>query len=250
MATVISSPNRTLSERRFFMGMALAILLTVSVGFARSFFLRPLFPDWPSPAETIFYVHGVAFTAWIVLFIIQTSLVAGGRTDWHRRLGPYGGVLAVAMVVLGVFGALIAAKRATGFVGIPVPPLQFLAIPLFDMAVFAIFVALALGQRRDAQRHKRWMLLATISLITAAIARWPGVAPYGPLAYFALTDLFVVALAIYDVRARGRLHAVTVWGGLLLIVSQPLRLSIMGTAGWLAFAQWATGLIGVAGPIP
>lgn len=249
MATVISSPNRISSEHRFFTGMALVILVTVFVGFARSFFLRPLFPDWPSPAETIFYVHGAAFAAWVILFVIQTSLVAGGRTDWHRRIGPYGGALAVAMVVLGVLGALIAAKRATGFVGIPVPPLQFLAIPLFDMALFATFVVLGLRQRRDAPRHKRWMLLATITLTTAAIARWPGVAPYGPLAYFALTDLFVVALAVHDFRARGRMHAVTVWGGLLLIVSQPLRLGVMGTDGWLAFAQWATGLVDVVGAI-
>lgn len=244
MATVLSSSHRILSERRFFSGMAVALFVTAFVGFARSFFLRPMFPDWPSPPETIFYVHGVVFTAWIVLFIAQTSLVAGGRTDLHRRIGPYGGALAVAMVVLGVLGALTAAKRATGFVGIPVPPLQFLAIPLFDMAVFATFVAFALAQRRDAQRHKRWMLLATISLVTAAIARWPGVAPYGPLAYFALTDLFLIALAVWDFRARGRLHAVTVWGGLLLIVSQPLRLGVMGTEGWLAFARWATGLLG------
>lgn len=244
MATVVASPKRIVSERRFFTGMALAIVVTVFVGFARSFFLRPLFPDWPSPPETIFYVHGVVFTAWVVLFTAQTSLVAGGRTDLHRRIGPYGGALAVAMVVLGVLGALTAAKRATGFVGIPVPPLQFLAIPLFDTALFATLVALALGQRRDAQRHKRWMLLATISLVTAAIARWPGVAPFGPLAYFALTDLFVIALAVWDFRARGRLHPVTVWGGLLIIVSQPLRLSVMGTEGWLAFARWATGLLG------
>jgi len=66
----------------------------------------------------------------------------------------------------------------------------------------------------------------------------------GPLAFFGLTDLFIVALAIWDFRTRGRLHPVTLWGGLLIIVSQPLRLVVSGTAGWLAFARWATGLLG------
>lgn len=243
MATVLSSPNQALSERRFFTGIALVILATVLVGFARSFFLRPLFPAWPSPPETIFYVHGALFSAWIALFIAQASLIAAGRADWHRRIGPFGALLAIAMIAIGVFGALTAAKRASGFVGVPVPPLQFLAIPLFDMVLFATFIALGFRQRRDAQRHKRWMLLATISLITAAIARWPGVAPYGPLAYFALTDLFIIALAVFDFRTRGRLHPVTLWGGLLLIVSQPLRLAIMGTDGWLAFAKWVTAFV-------
>lgn len=232
------------AERRFFTGIALVILATVLVGFGRSFFLRPLFPDWPSPPEPIFYVHGAVFTAWIVLLVTQVSLVAGGRTELHRRIGPFGAVLAIAMVVLGTLGALIAAGRAEGFVGVPVPPLQFLAIPLFDMVLFAAFVWLAISQRYNAQSHKRWMLLATVSLVTAAIARWPGVAQFGPLAFFALTDLFVIALAIWDFRSRGRLHPVTLWGGLAIIVSQPLRLVVSGTEGWLAFARWATGLLG------
>ena len=88
------------------------------------------------------------------------------------------------------------------------------------------------------------MLLATINLVTAAIARWPGVFALAPIGFFGLTDLFIVALAIWDLRARGRLHRVTLWGGLLVVVSQPLRLMISSTEGWLAFARWATGLLG------
>jgi len=243
MATLMVSSDRASSERRFFTGMALALLVTVIVGFSRSFFLRPLFPDWPSPSETIFYVHGAVFSAWIVLLVVQATLVAGSRTELHRRIGPFGAVLAVAMVVLGTIGALVAARRVTGFTQVPVPPLQFLAIPLFDMVLFAAFVSLAIANRRNPQAHKRWMLLATVNLVTAAIARWPGVFALGPLAFFALTDLFVIALAVWDFRTRGRLHPVTLWGGLLTIVSQPLRLVVSSTEGWLAFARWATGLL-------
>ena len=54
----------------------------------------------------------------------------------------------------------------------------------------------------------------------------------------------LAACASDPARTRGRLHPVTLWGGLALIVSQPLRLAVMGTEGWLAFARWATGLIG------
>jgi hypothetical protein len=233
-----------LSERRFFTGIALAILVTVFIGFSRSFFLRPLFPDWTSPSESLFYVHGAAFAGWILLLVVQTSLVAGGRTSVHRTVGPFGAVLAATMVVLGTVAALTAARRATGFVGIPVPPLQFLAVPLFDMALFATFTTLAIAKRRDAQSHKRWMLLATVNLVTAAIARWPMIGALGPPAYFGLTDLFVIALAVWDFRTRGRLHPVTLWGGLLTLLSQPLRLVVSGTSGWLEFARFATGLLG------
>jgi hypothetical protein len=235
--------DRSLSERRFYTGMAIAILISVLLGFARSFFLRALFPGHPSPAEPIFYVHGALFTLWIFLFVAQVSLIAQHRVDLHRKIGPFGGVLVAAMVLFGVMGALTAASRPTGFIGIPVPPLQFLAIPIFDMIVFPSFVAIALVQRHNSQSHKRWMYLATLNLITAAIARWPIVDSLGPLGYFGITDLFILALAIWDFRSIGKLHKVTLWGGLIMILSQPLRLIVSGSAGWLVFAEWATNLI-------
>src|SRR5512138_989136 len=114
------------AERRFFTLMSLAMLVAVCIGFARSFFLRPLFPQWPAPAEPVFYVHGAFFTAWLVLLVTQALLVATRRVDIHRKLGLAGVVLAVGMVVLGLLGSLVAANRPTGFHGVPVPPLQFL----------------------------------------------------------------------------------------------------------------------------
>ncbi|HET9338420.1 MAG TPA: hypothetical protein VFQ55_05435 [Casimicrobiaceae bacterium] len=232
------------SERRFYTGISIAILATVLVGFARSFFLRPLFPDWPSPTERVFYVHGAVFTAWIVLLVTQASFVAAGRTDIHRRTGGFGAGLAALMVVLGVYAALIAARRPGGFIDVPVPPMQFLAVPFFDLMLFGSLVALAIAKRGEPQAHKRLMLLATINLTTAAIARWPVVSTLGPPAVFGATDLFIVALAAWDVRTRGRLHPATLWGGLAILVSQPLRLLVSGTEVWQAFARWATGLVG------
>jgi len=110
------------------------------------------------------------------------------------------------------------------------------------VALFAVFVTLAVLKRRDSQRHKRFMLLATISMLGAAFARWPGVSDMGPPVFFGLTDLFIVALAVWDFRSRGKLHSATLWGGLAIVVCEALSLMIMGTPGWIAFATWATGL--------
>ncbi len=245
MATHTITRVRGSGERRLYTGMALVILATVGLGFARSFFLRPLFPTWPSPPETIFYVHGAFFTGWVLLLVAQASLVAAGRTDVHRKLGRWGVALAIGMVMLGVLGSLIAARRPTGFVGVPVPPLQFLVVPLFDMVMFGSFVALAIAKREDPQAHKRWMLLATINLMTAAIGRWPGVVTVdAPVLNYGLTDLFLVPIVIWDIASRGRVHPATLWGGLLTIASQPLRLVVSGTTAWMDFARWATGLLG------
>lgn len=245
MATAAATGDRAHwpSERRFFTGIAIAMALAAYIGFARSFFLRPFFPEWPAPAEPIFLVHGVFFSAWCVLLVVQTALIGVRRADLHRRLGLLGGVLALGMLVLGLWGALVAANRPTGFNGVPVPPLQFLVIPIFDLVFFGSFVALALKWRADAQAHKRLMVLATVALLGAAFARWPFVWKIGnPFAYYGLADLFIVALVVWDLRKRGSLHPVTRWGGLIMILSQPLRLMLSTTPAWLAFAGWLTAL--------
>jgi hypothetical protein len=243
--TAVQARVRWGAERKFFTGLAMAAFVVAYVGFSRTFFLRPLFPDYPAPHEPIFLVHGTLFAAWCVLLVVQASLVGFARTDIHRKLGVCGAVLAAGMVVFGFAGALVAAHRPSGFVGIAVPPLQFMIVPFFDIVLFATFVTIGISRRTDPQTHKRWMMLATCNLLAAAFARWPIVGDSkNPLIFFGLTDLFVVALAAWDLRSRGRLHAATLRGGLALILSQPLRLALSGTPMWLAFAAWATKLVG------
>jgi hypothetical protein len=94
--------------------------------------------------------------------------------------------------------------------------------------------------RRRADVHKRMMLMATIAILTAPIARWPGVLSAGPLAFFVLTDLFVVACLVHDRRSRGRVHPASWWGLAILAGSQVARLAVSGTPAWLSFAAWAT----------
>ena len=249
----VSRRIRWSAERRFHLGFALAIIAAVLLGFSRTFFLRPWFAEWADAhgaPEPFFYFHGAVFFAWFVLLIAQPSLVAAGRIDLHRRLGQLGAGLAVVMVVLGAVGALIAARRPTGFVDVSLPPLQFLVFALALMVLFGAFVALALVNRRNAQSHKRYMLLASISLIDAAVARWPFafMATELPVPRLSMTDvcvdLFLVPMVVWDVASRGRVHPVTLWGGLALIASQPLRPMLSETDAWLAFAGWAVNLLG------
>jgi hypothetical protein len=226
-------------ERRFFSGTAIVLAAAVFWGFAPTYYLHgPLGGD--NQLTTALHWHGAAFSAWMVLLVAQTSLVAAGRTDLHRRLGIAGVVLAVAMMGLGAYVAISRTADGTFVNGNGVPPLIFLAVPLATMVVFPILFGAALWYRKRPDFHKRLVLLGTLELVTAALARVPIVAPFGPLGFFGATDLFVVALAIYDWQTRGRLHPATLWGGLLLILSQPARLLIGATPQWQAIAGWLT----------
>jgi len=225
-------------ERLFYMGMAMAILVTVFAGFSRSYFLKAQFGT--PPLSLLLHLHGLVFTSWVLLFLAQTTLVAARRADIHRRLGVFGGVLAALVLVLGTATAIIRVKG--GSAPVPgVPPLAFLAIPLFDMLLFAILVGAAFYYRHRADVHKRLMTLGTIALLPAPIARLPyEFMKAGPPAFFGVADLFIVALLVYDLATRRRVHPATIWGGLLILASQPVRLMIAGTPAWLAFAGWLT----------
>ena len=226
-------------EHLFYTGMAVAVVITVFAGFARTYYLRPYFG---TPALTpLLHLHGVIFTSWLVLFLAQTALVAANRTGIHRRLGVAGAVIAVLIVLVGTATAIIRAKLVEVPPGSP-SPLAFLTIPLGDMLVFASLVGAGFYFRRRGDVHKRLMLLATISILPAATARLPFafIQQVGPLAFFGLADLFIVACLLYDLVARGRIHRATIWGGLVIVVSHPLRLVIGNTTAWLAFATWLT----------
>jgi FtsH-binding integral membrane protein len=239
----LAGTNRA-AEHRFFAAMAWAILAVVVVGFGRSFFLRPLFPEFhpQTPQEGIFYLHGALFTAWVLLLALQPALVARRRVDLHRKIGWVGTGLAAVMIVVGVQGALIAARR--GFMGIPVPGPQFMVIPLVDMVLFGLFVALAVLRRRDTQAHKRFMLIASMNLLAAAVARIFLLIPSvqgNPLWFFGGADAFFLPLIVWDVVTRRRLHWATLLGVVLTIASQPLRLMLSGTEAWGRFAGWLLG---------
>jgi hypothetical protein len=232
--------TRRRRERWFYIGMSIAIVITVFAGFAPSYYLRPYFTT--VPLMPLLHLHGIVFTTWLALLVIQTTLIAAHRTDIHRRLGIAGGLLATLMVLVGVSTAVIRASQGATPPGGP-PPLVFLVVPFFDMLVFAILVGAGFYYRRRPDVHKRLMLLATISILTAAIARLPfAILQAGPLAFFALTDLFIVPCILYDLITLKRIHRATVLAGLLIVVLQPLRLLISGTHAWLIFATWLTNL--------
>jgi hypothetical protein len=234
-----SEPKRQHSsrDRRFYLWAAIAAAVIVLTGFARTYYLKGLFG---SPALSgLVHLHGLVMTFWVLLFIAQTRLVAVRRTDLHRRFGVLGGLLAGLVLVMGTITAIAAAKR--GGEG-PPPPLVFLAVPLGDMLVFAGFVGAGFSYRRRPDIHKRFMLLSCGAFLTAAIARIPltFIETGGPLIFFGLTDLCLLACVAIDTLKHRRLHPVFGWGVLLLIASQPLRLMLSETQLWLRFAAWLT----------
>jgi hypothetical protein len=63
----------------------------------------------------------------------------------------------------------------------------------------------------------------------------------GPPAFYGATDLFIVAIAVYDFATRGRIHPATLWGGIAIVAAQAGSLILAGSNAWMTFAHWVTG---------
>jgi hypothetical protein len=250
MSIALGQPIVRNTERLFFTAMALALPLALFLGFLPSYFHRSA----ELPALTPLYqLHGALFTAWVALLVAQTALVAGHRTDIHRTLGVVGAVLAVVVVVVGVTVSVETLKRNGAVSG--TDPRKFFAVTLGDIIAFGALVSAAFVQRRRAETHKRLMLLAAISLVAPAVRR--GVAIYMRswsldvflgtdvfvlVVRFLAADVFVLALVLYDLASRGRLHPATLWGGAMVVGFNTLLYYVLsGTPAWLAFADALRG---------
>jgi hypothetical protein len=233
-------PVRLKAERIFYSVMAMVMVGSVFVGFAPSFFLRPIMgTPGMLPITPLVALHGAIFSAWAVLFVAQVWLVAGRRTDLHRQLGIAAFGLLPLMIVTGTLAALYGEIRDSG----PpiVPPMSWLAVPLLSIPAYGGLIWVALVQRRRPQVHKRLMYMAMVVMLAAALARIPGL--HGPLGIVVLPTIFVFIHVGWDYRSLRRVHPTTMWAGIVVVADKVLPFLIWKTAAWLAFAHWAVGLV-------
>ena len=243
----VASTVLPLSDRRFFIGMALAMAAVTFVGFAPTYYLAAL-NDGARPVLTpSVHLHGATCTAWVLLLIVQTGLIAAGRRSIHRGVGIAGTVVAAAVFLTGVFVAINSERRThtEATADTLADPHVFLIFPFTSVSLFALFATLGVLKRHRSDAHKRLMLLATANLIIPALARIvsqtaPSIGVVGlpgVIGAVLLLNVFLIALALHDYNTRGRLHPVTLWGGAFVVLSEPLRFAIGYSAGWQAFAR-------------
>jgi hypothetical protein len=246
MATRAMRPTLS-AERRFFLGISVAFLAAAFIGFAPSYYLLGAMHGRTgigglsgSNLTPLVHIHAFLFSAWPILLVAQSGLVSARRTDIHRTLGMAGAGLAAAMLVIGTLTAIEGSRLGH------MPPgwtqEAFLLMPLSNIWIFAGIAAVAIAWRNRAAYHKRLIVLATTSAIIPATVRivqnfLPPPVPRGVPGGMLIADLFILALVAFDLRQRGKLHPVTLWGGGLFLLSEPLRMWFAQTALWQDFAH-------------
>jgi hypothetical protein len=226
-------------EKRFYLIAAILFPVIVLIGFGRTYYLKA-FTSAPPLASYLVEIHGAIMTAWVLLFIAQVYLIRSKNIKVHQKLGFAGVGLGVLILVAGFFTAIAAAKNGAVSTPVNVDRMSFLAVPMFDLLMFAILFGAAIYYRKRAANHKRLMLLTAINFLPPAIARFPipGLLDLGPPVFFGVPTLIMIFAVIYDRVQNGKFNKVFVYGSLLLFISYPLRLALSGTDAWQAFAHW------------
>ena len=221
MATIASGTRSEIDrERSFFLKMALAMAFVIVAGFSfnlvtgRSTFAAPV----------LLHVHAFVFFGWVVLYVTQAFLVAGGSVHLHRRLGVLALLWVPIMVVLGLAVTRHSLRAIGG------PPFfdmnEFLFGNSLGLFAFAITVGAALMLRGRPDWHRRLMCCAMASLTGPGFGRllpMPFLIPWGWwISAVAMPMIFILIGMVRDQRGYRRVHPAWLWGAGVLIASQIL----------------------------
>jgi hypothetical protein len=216
-----------LVDRYFYFFLSLLIAGIVVAGFSRTVdrFLIHAAP----PRPVLLWIHGAAFSAWVVFFILQSALVRVRKVSVHRTLGWLGVALGAMMVTLGTVIAVVMGRFDALQLHQPDP--AFLSVPFFDMLAFGTLFGLAILWRGKPEMHRRFMVLATCGLLDAAFGRYDYL--FNHSVFFLCVDAVMLLGVARDLLVDGRVHKVYLYGIAAVVVGQSVTIYLWrGAPGW------------------
>jgi len=210
------------------------------------------------PLPPIYHAHALLMGSWLLLLLTQTSLMATGRRELHKKLGLMAVVL-VPLVVLAMVGIVhsswtrVATIPASAMAPEALSQLKVLVsnILLVQIRILVLFPGLIiwaiLVRRTDPEAHKRLMILAVLLPLPAAVDRmtWlPTSMPGSPTSIHLYSLLLLLPVLIYDIFRRGRIHRAYVIG---VVLNLPLVMAsylLWNSSWWLAVAPQLVGVKG------
>lgn len=228
VAVAASRPvSRERMERLFYLLASLVFLAVIAMGF-QQFYLHGRAVGGSSITPQIVplvFLHGIAMSSWIVLFLVQTGLIVRGNRRLHMTLGVGGAVLAGLMVVLGVTTAIASVHYGPeGYKDIW-GARRFLSFMLTNIAGFGTLAALGIKYKQRPEVHRPMMLLATLFVAgPAGMFRIPFIS--GPI--------------------MGAIHVITAaWVPMLILGFLLVLIKWAMTGSWDKYL--ATGFLGILG---
>jgi hypothetical protein len=220
-----------LVDRYFYFFVSLVVAGVVVVGCSQTVD-RNLFHGSP-PRPVLLWIHGAAFSGWMVFFILQSALVRVRKVSVHRTLGWFGAALGAMMVTLGAVTAVVMGRFDALQLHQPDP--AFLSIPFFDITSFGTLLGLAIVWRTKPEMHRRFLVLATCCLLSAPLGRFDYL--FNHSLFYVCLDVVMLFGVARDLIVDRRVNKVYLYGIPAVVIGQNVAIYLWrGAPGW-----WLSG---------
>lgn len=232
-----------LLDRHFHAAMAWLFVIVAVTGFAPC--SLAIVSGRMAIPPLVVHLHAAVMASWVVLLAVQATLSLSGRMDLHRKWGLASLVIAPLVLTMLIAVTLVRQNDAAGTAAGPVVN-NILFLQIRSILLFPTFFIWALRTRRtDPEMHKRMILLATLMLLDAAIARM-GWLPYNefPRSYLAVHVyllLLLVPALVHDRVQLGRIHRAWIWGLALILPWVVTTEFVWGSPWWREFGPKLVG---------
>lgn len=232
-------------DRNFFLTLLVLIWLPILSGFGLDMANHVQTQEAAYPLMV--HVHAVVYVGWLLLLTAQIWLIRVRKPALHRRLGLTGAAFVPLMVLVGLGAAWV---QHINHYTPEAPHTAFFSVEITSVTMFAPLAAYALLRRGDPSAHKRLILLATLSLMSAGFGRlWdytigdvfgPGEWAFAAQLYLGV-GLLVLLLGGYDLMARKRLHPVYLPAAGWILLNQTASVLLFFSPAWRAFTPHLIG---------
>ena len=228
----------------FFFWMTFLMAFFVFTGFGMTYWI-PLARGTFPPAPPIVHLHGFVFFTWMILLIVQATLVNTRNVALHRSLGTYGIAHATVILYTGALIQLLGVSRAieNGGTG----PFDAAFLGLMAVIGFAFLFTLAIRNVRKPEVHKRLILFAMLPILPPGVNRFYQV-PFG-LNYIPVLPLYLtlnsmaLAILVQEWRSTGKIGRYSMIGAGYIFLQSLVHVPIVHSDAFFQGVRYVASLI-------
>jgi hypothetical protein len=219
--------------------MAVLSLCVVIIGFAKTFIIPVANNQFRAPL--VIHIHSAFAFAWVILFLVQTSLIHFHKYRIHQLLGLLGLFISAGVMITMIPAGMHVVKRDLSQ-GVGEASYASLLGVITSGILFFSLVLAGMVKRNNPASHKRFMLLSIIVVLWPAWFRFRHYFPSVPRPdiWFGLVlaDSLILIAWIWDKLSNGKIHPVLKYAGVFIVLEQTFEVLVFDSPVWQNMAKW------------
>lgn len=161
-----TNQNQPTNTKAIIFGMVL-LFISLQIGFHPTYL--KYFPAF-NQFNWLHHTHGVLMVSWMVMLVLQPFLILKGKYSIHRLIGKISYIIAPLMIIsmfLVMRMGYLSTVNKIDFKEVA----ELQAVTIIELISFAIFYLLAIINKKDIAKHKRYMIASSFPMIMAIFSR-------------------------------------------------------------------------------